>query len=311
MTAKLLPLLVLLTLSYVPCPSHGRCLGPLGTTPSIRDIVRGRCEIYQQFVNPDAFCDNRKSTKRNCSEVTETFIKSFSHRKQCNISLGSFDNFVRLTRHDVTSIKRLFWTGVYSIVHKYSRATSRMVTLEDTMTGYLIDGLRFCAQSDDPGMIFGSDCPGFSDTSSCPWNAEYSFWASASKNFACEARGEASLMINASRSPAFIANSFFATWEVPNLSSSLSKLNILMVTIPGEDKKETCGSDSILALKSLLTDKNITSSCTDEPTDVLSVLCLDHLEKEVCRRLLVITSSQSSNQLSSCIIFISILALLM
>ncbi|XP_041356216.1 ADP-ribosyl cyclase/cyclic ADP-ribose hydrolase-like [Gigantopelta aegis] len=175
--------------------------------------------------------------------------------------------------------------------------------------GYLINGLRFCAQSAPPGLIYGSNCPGFSNTSTCPWNAEYSFWASASKHFANEASGEATVMINASLSPAYPNSSFLAKWEVPHINpSKLSKLNIWMVTIPGQNTKETCLSDSILTLKSELTQRNIAWNCTDEPTEVLLFLCLDHESEEICKRLY--RSSASSNQMSFSFILISLLTLL-
>ena len=50
------------------------------------------------------------------------------------------------------------------------------------MSGYLVDRLTFCTQTSDPGVTFGSACPAFKPTPSCLWMAEYTFWATASRN---------------------------------------------------------------------------------------------------------------------------------
>ncbi|XP_046553303.1 ADP-ribosyl cyclase/cyclic ADP-ribose hydrolase-like [Haliotis rubra] len=211
------------------------------------------------------------------------FISAFAFQPACNVSYSRYDDFFKAANIDVPPGQSMFWSGVYGVVHVYSNRGQRATVLEDTLIGYMVDGLQFCAQTNQPGITYDEDCPGFEQTDNCTYNAEYSFWAMASKNYASHARGEAYVMLNASRDQPFQDSSFFATWEVPNMNARiLSKVNILLVHVPGQKIRSTCNSVNISGLIKRLRDKNIASSCQDSPRGPQTMLCVDHPAEKEC-----------------------------
>ncbi|KAL8597471.1 hypothetical protein ACOMHN_047698 [Nucella lapillus] len=271
------------------CPSPG-------ATEGLREVVEGRCFEYKTN-RPSAVCN--QSQPINCKEATTNFLAAFAGQPPCDITLSRYDAYLASTRHAIPVDKSLFWSGVYQFVHRYSQGGSRMTTLEDTLTGHMVDGLRFCSSPQEPGGIGGpqtQNCPTFSDTANCTLNAEFSFWAAASKNFATRARGVITIMLNASREEAFRSNSsFLAEWEMPNLvSGEVTHTNIWIVQFPGTTIRSTCASASIKKLESVLSAKNISSTCTENPRDVFWLLCWDRPDHPQCHTLLTSGTSTTS-----------------
>ncbi|XP_071085560.1 ADP-ribosyl cyclase/cyclic ADP-ribose hydrolase-like [Haliotis cracherodii] len=282
MLSQLNTLAVILTLVIHQVLVEGQCV-PKGTTPDIRELVLGRCVDYQTNINPGPFCVNGVSNHRNCTALADKFTSAFAFQPGCNVSYSRYDDFLKAAEIDVPPGQSMFWSGVYGVVQMYSNRGQRATVLEDTLIGYMVDGLQFCAQTDPPGITYGADCPGFDQTANCTNNAEFSFWAMASKHYASHASGEAHVMLNASRDQPFRDSSFFATWEVPNMNASqLSKVNILMVHIPGQRIRSTCNSNNISGLKKRLRDRNIASSCQDSPRGPQTMLCVDYPGEREC-----------------------------
>jgi hypothetical protein len=66
---------------------------------------------------------------------------------------------------------------VKDLAHEYADEGVRFVTLEDSLIGYVVDGLVWCGQGNPPGMNY-SRCPSWND---CPSEASEAFWGMASK----------------------------------------------------------------------------------------------------------------------------------
>ncbi|XP_076435722.1 ADP-ribosyl cyclase/cyclic ADP-ribose hydrolase-like [Babylonia areolata] len=257
-----------------------------GATEGLKYVVQGRCIDYKR-VNPEAVCNEQRDV--NCTQVTEVFLTAFAGQPPCNVTVNRYDAYLAATRHEIPVDKSLFWHGVYGFVHKYSQKGARKVTLEDTLTGNMIDGLTFCS---DPGVEGGVGvpetefCPSFEQTHNCTWNAEASFWSAASRNFASRARGVIAIMLNASAAEAYSNESYLGRWEVPNLASNVvTRADIWLVHVPGDVIRETCASSSIKQLESSLSAKGIPSTCTENPRDVLWFLCWDHKDHPECQAL--------------------------
>ncbi|PVD18559.1 hypothetical protein C0Q70_21109 [Pomacea canaliculata] len=287
------------------CPSSG-------PTPDLLSLVTGRCLQFSTFLNPAAMCDVT-TRRQNCSEMADLFISAFAFQDVCNISISRYDEFLEATNHWIPADKSVFWEGVYDFVHLYTEMGKRAITLEDTLTGYMIDRLRFCADPGQPSGIGGPSthpCPSFEETDGCPWNAEFAFWTAASQNFASKARGTVSIMLNASADVAFPPNSFFAQWELPHLKAGeVSEANILLVHTPGHAVKETCQGPSITDLKRRLATKNISATCRENPRDVLWLLCWEDPSHTECREII----SDDTNAASvgkSCLSVLSTLVML-
>lgn len=56
-------------------------------------------------------------------------------------------------------LQSLFWSKTNSLVHRYTKANHDFITLEDTLLGYVADGMSWCGSSSDPGnknfLIYG------------------------------------------------------------------------------------------------------------------------------------------------------------
>ncbi|XP_046334642.2 ADP-ribosyl cyclase/cyclic ADP-ribose hydrolase-like [Haliotis rufescens] len=273
---------IILMCTLLPHLARGQCVPP-GSTPGLRELVLGRCTEYQATVNPAQFCD-KDHQRKNCTEITDKFVAAFSYQPACNVSFGRYDNFIKSAHGDVSRGKAMFWSDVYGVVQQYTYRGRRAIAIEDTLIGYIGDGLRFCAQESSPGITYNQECPGFDQTEGCPYNAEFSFWAQASSNFASSASGEVNLMLNASLAEAFYNTSFFGVWELPNLNSSkVTKVTVLLVHIPGQTVRSKCSTENIASLQRRLRERNIVSDCVDGPRGPQAMLCVDYPDEEECK----------------------------
>lgn len=71
----------------------------------------------------------------------------------------------------------MFWSSTYVIAHEYANIGKRYVTLEDTLLGYVVNGMTWCGQKEDPGINFDA-CPTWD---ACGPEASKSFWSLGSK----------------------------------------------------------------------------------------------------------------------------------
>ncbi|ESO96105.1 hypothetical protein LOTGIDRAFT_150043 [Lottia gigantea] len=250
-----------------------------GTTSQIKELVKGKCLLYQTIIQPDVFCNSR----RNCDEVADKFVEAFLYQPTCNVSVSRFNDYLNLTRHPVQTNKSIFWEDVYQAVALYANQGKRLVSIADTLYGYIADGLHFCAKLEDPGMIINETCAGFDATGDCEKNAEYSFWVGASEQFSSDVNGKVYIMLNASIENTFKEKSYFANNELPNLNGDrVSKAEIFLVKYAGHETRSTCNDDSIKLLKSTLKKNGIEASCIDNPRDVQIVLCSMYPEHPDC-----------------------------
>ncbi|XP_050406087.1 ADP-ribosyl cyclase/cyclic ADP-ribose hydrolase [Patella vulgata] len=269
----------------------------VGTTPHIRSLLINRCLEYQMTVQPSIFCNQR----RNCTLIADQFLESFRFQETCNVSSLRFGQYLELTHHDTPPNMVLFWEDVYPAVKMYSNNGRRLMPISDTFYGYLPDDVFFCATTETPGIIFNETCPNFSDTKTCPQNAEYSFWVAASQQYASSAVGKVHIMFNSSMETPFVNDSFFATWELPNINSTtVTSAEILLVHYPGQSVRSKCSGQSITELKNKLQERGITTVCHDSPRRVQLVFCGDYPDNKECLSLI---SSSSPNITPSLIFF--------
>ncbi|XP_071164004.1 ADP-ribosyl cyclase/cyclic ADP-ribose hydrolase-like isoform X2 [Mytilus edulis] len=188
----------------------------------------GKCLAYKSDYGTISFC------KRNidCHDLWLKFIRGVEFQSKCNFNQSSYDDFLRASEHAVPGNKFMFWSGVYSLVMRYSNKGRRYFTIADTLTGYLLDNMVWCGNATESDGIEKDleTCPGFHTSSQCSQTAATVFWSAASQNFARHAEGNIHVMINASRTPAFRPDSYFTTKELPNINATkVKKATILMV----------------------------------------------------------------------------------
>lgn len=267
-------LLTLLLLALGPKRSQAKS----GTTPNIREIFIGRCWGYQHVVNPSVFQSNPK----NCSLLWQHFKEAFANRNPCDVPMGRYDKFATYADHEVPNDKILFWSGVFPFVYRYTSLGKRYVAIGDTLSGYIVANLHWCGQEGEPGISY-DQCPEWNE---CNDTAEGTFWKTVSVHFASNARGQAYLMLNASKEEAFRKDSTFGSHELPHLNSSRVKSLHVFLVRPVSHKgsfSETCDKGSVVSLRRLVEARGITFNCTENPYDVLHVLCAGEHTSTRCR----------------------------
>lgn len=244
-----------------------------GSTPKIKEIVLGRCYEYQlKTIGPKA------DKWQNCNEIWDAFHKAFAHKKPCEPKSSDYKPFFEATGMQELS-KSLFWSGTYKVAHVYSDSGDRYTTLEDTLAGYLVNGLTWCGKKTDPPSSDGIDYDSCPDRSVCDYTTP--FWGLASETFARHARGIARVLLNGSRVDSngkptpYRRDSFFAKYELPNLQ--VDKVSELMIIVAHTRSIPTgCDTDSIGMLKKDAKKRNIKKvTCYDDPNDVRHILCTD------------------------------------
>ncbi|KAK3596891.1 hypothetical protein CHS0354_031669 [Potamilus streckersoni] len=251
-------------------------------TAELRSRVIGRCLEFQANMMFNVSCEEKT---RNCTDVWEKFSSGFAFKDPCNVKNDTFREYIMATNHYVPKDKAMFWGGVYNLAHRYSNRGQSKVTLEDTMPGYVADGLSFCGDNSTSDGIARENitCPSTFLSANCSSTVSSVFWTSASINFAKSVTGEIFVMLNASRNPIYRNNSYFRMYEVPNLTKgTVTKATVYIVGESPISKGNLCGSESILELKANLAEKDIAFECQENPRDVMNILCGDNPRADVC-----------------------------
>lgn len=293
-----------------PCVPSSRCNEPRAyrDTEEWKHLFIGKCLLYRNDYGPRVLCDSNI----NCNDLWPMVKTAVESQPKCNFSMDNYEEFLIASAHYVPENKFLFWSGVYSLVMRYSDKGRKFYTISDTLTGYLFDNVVWCGNTTEADGIekYPGTCPGFEIGPECPSSAQSVFWATASQHYARHAYGEVHVMINASRTPAFRNSSYFTQYELPNLNATkVPKATILMVHYITDPVLETCSSESIEKLKSSLNETGITPYCIDNPRDVQLLLCVDIPTHPQCEQLISSSHRERySLYLFSIIVFIFSLA---
>ncbi|XP_028657627.1 ADP-ribosyl cyclase/cyclic ADP-ribose hydrolase 1 [Erpetoichthys calabaricus] len=229
-----------------------------GTSKNLADIIVRRCRVYVQ--------EHESLGSRDCEEIKNRFLNSVIGKDPCNITMNDYDFFMEAARQNISCNKFLFWSKTKEIAHFVSSVymninvinpSKCVMTLEDSLVGYMMDGLKWCSRVGMKEMDYSS-CPGWND---CELNSVKSFWKRASLYFASIACGNVSVMLNGSISDPFSDSSLFANTESRKLNSkNIDEVNILLVDSPPD--RNMCESSSIRELRSVLSGSNIRYKCT-------------------------------------------------
>jgi len=267
---SLASLFLLLSITKNPSVQNG------GSTPKIKEIVIGRCYDYQlKKIGPNS------TTWKNCTKIWDTFHRAFAYKNPCTLTFDDYKPYFDEVGMPKIYDKSLFWSGTKTVAHSYSEFGLRATTLEDTMAGWIVNGLNFCGNVNLPRNTTDGI-----DYDFCPNNCDYKtpFWGQASSIFAKHARGIARVMLNGSRvspggkhMPAYNRDSYFGRYELPGLKvEKITKLIILVVHTIDKTEYEWCGTDSIQLLQDDARRRGIRVKCHDNPDDVRHILCADH-----------------------------------
>ncbi|XP_078620451.1 ADP-ribosyl cyclase/cyclic ADP-ribose hydrolase-like [Branchiostoma floridae x Branchiostoma japonicum] len=245
-----------------------------GTTPHLQEIFLGRCWGFQQLweVSPEV----------DCTDLWEKFFGAFSYREPCDQTASSYDPFFQAATLETPVNRTLFWSGTNALAHLYSDEGRRYSTLEDTLPGHVLNGLRWCGSARAPGY----------NCTVCPQCQNRPFWPEASKFFAQRARGDVFLVLNGTRrdasgnpEDAFKATSIFARSELPSLNkAAVSTIHVWVLHDLGVDPpySESCGKGSLRRLDQILSHDGFRMICQDDPSFLRHQQCVDAPNSPVC-----------------------------
>uniref|UniRef100_A0A3Q1FB70 ADP-ribosyl cyclase/cyclic ADP-ribose hydrolase n=1 Tax=Acanthochromis polyacanthus TaxID=80966 RepID=A0A3Q1FB70_9TELE len=177
--------------------------------------------------------------RNNCQKIWETFQQAYVNRDPCKVPMEAYDPLVTAAPFKPTCNRVMFWSKTKVVVHEFTEKTDCFVTLEDTLLGYVLDGLTWCGK-EGSSETFTTDCPVWTD---CENNTVSSFWKRVSA--AVRARCGTMISCNCFKLYFFIlAVSIFGSIEVKGLNAT--RVNSLTVVLVTEEENVTNCTDASL-----------------------------------------------------------------
>ncbi|KAL7835230.1 hypothetical protein SRHO_G00275770 [Serrasalmus rhombeus] len=218
----------------------------------LRSTVIGRCESFLKK-HTDV------SRVNDCERIWGAFEEAYVGKDPCEVPAEAYDPLISSVTQHVICGTMLFWSKTKAMAHAFTDNRECLVTLEDTLLGFVFDELTWCSKNGSK-ETFTTDCPGWSE---CQNNPVRSFWIRASANFAATSCGNVSAMLNGSLESPFSSTSVFGSVEVKSFDpNKVDDLTILLVT--KETDTTTCASSSFQSLRSAL-DPKIAYNCREVP----------------------------------------------
>nr|KAF6430907.1 CD38 molecule [Rousettus aegyptiacus] len=124
-----------------------------GTTPHFHKKLLKRCYDYTQVLKPEL------RSAKDCQKIVEAFMDAVLSKDPCRSTEEDYEPLMKLTDQTVPCDKTLFWSGTGELVHQYIKSQPEMFTLENTLLGYMADGLKWCGDAGSSGEGLGCSGP--------------------------------------------------------------------------------------------------------------------------------------------------------
>ncbi|XP_036373705.1 ADP-ribosyl cyclase/cyclic ADP-ribose hydrolase 1-like [Megalops cyprinoides] len=256
-------LLIIIGVSVAVALSRRNCAD--SNDSDLRTVIITKCKTYLA-------AHEEESSDNNCEEIWMAFAGAFVGRDSCDVPVEAYDPLVRAVSEKPACNRMLFWSKTKDIVHQFTESKKCLVTLEDTLLGFVMNDLTWCSKNNS-SETFTTGCPGWIE---CEKNPVRSFWNRASAAFAESACGDVTAMLNGSIATPFNVNSIFASVEVKKFDPSrMRALNVVLVT-RGNDTV-TCDNSSLQRLREAI-DPKLRYSCREVPRSKI-LDCISDPEK--------------------------------
>ncbi|XP_074132381.1 ADP-ribosyl cyclase/cyclic ADP-ribose hydrolase 1 [Sminthopsis crassicaudata] len=243
-----------------------------GSTAHLKEILLGRCFAYAGLLRPEL--------RKDCLKIWNAFQNAFISKNPCNITEQDYQPLMALAAHPIPCNKTLLWSKTNELAHRYTKVRGDLLTLEDTLLGYMADGLMWCGSPSSPEMNYQS-CPHWLE---CANNPNSVYWKMASRIFAEAACGVVHVMLNGSISQPFGNSSIFGSVEVHRLNPKrVHLMKVWVIHNLGVQSSDSCSKSSIKELKSILEGRNIGFSCEGDHRAVQLIQCVGNPEEPACR----------------------------
>ncbi|KAM9494023.1 ADP-ribosyl cyclase/cyclic ADP-ribose hydrolase 1-like [Clarias gariepinus] len=221
-------------------------------TSSFKSEVINRCKTFIRE-------HGGMSREIDCEKIWGTFEQAYVGRDPCDVPPEAYGPLFNSVKDAAACNTMLFWSKTNAVVHAFTENRDCLVTLEDTLLGFMFNRLTWCSKNGSK-ETFTTGCPGWSGCKNSPIQ---SFWLKASANFATTACGNVSAMLNGSLDTPFNSSSIFGSVEVKNLDpNKVEGLTILLVT--KNTDTTTCDNPSFKKLKNIL-NAMIAYNCREVP----------------------------------------------
>ncbi|XP_039983113.1 ADP-ribosyl cyclase/cyclic ADP-ribose hydrolase 1-like isoform X2 [Xiphias gladius] len=164
----------------------------------------------------------------DCEKIWEEFTQAYVGQDPCKVPMEAYDPLVAAAPLKSSCNRIMLWSKTKEMVHDFTKKKDCFITLEDTVLGFVLDGLTWCGK-EGSSETFTTSCPGWTE---CENNPVRSFWKRASAAFADVACGDVTAMLNGS------------------------------ITTPFDPKGANCRNTSLKDLQKVL-DVGITYNCTE------------------------------------------------
>lgn len=250
-----------------------------GTTPHLKEIFIGRC--WDFVANRGKYLQN--PSKVDCQELWRAFFRSFAFRGPCEATSDDYAHFFDMYEEKPLTDRVLFWSGTRELTHTYSRLYDKFTTLEDTLAGFLMNGLIWCGSKKGSGMDFNS----------CPYECskQKPFWGQAAEKLAKRARGVVHVMLNGTRQhfldkqifPSFMDDSYLAENQLSSLPvRDVTEFRILVGHTLHHKSLERCDNLTVLELQNRAKARGLKTTCFDNPYFIRHLLCLENPADPLC-----------------------------
>jgi len=237
------------------------------TTPHINEVFIGKC--YEK--NPTGVV---------CSDLWQEFSAAAVIGNNV-VNDTDYAPFFKVSDFSTPKDNILFWSGNQAFAIALANDGTRFTTVEETSTGYILNGLSWCGV---PGAV----PPRFDYTNPClyPSNSTYygtqGVWAQSSKRFAQGAQGNITILLQPAQLQykegpymAYRNTSVFSQVELPNINASrVTSATVLLITNLTLAPEEHCGSGSLITLQKELKERlGFEANCIDDPKEIYLILC--------------------------------------
>jgi len=239
------------------------------TTPHIQSIFTGKC--YEK--NPE---------NTNCTELWATFALG-AEMDMTRVTNADFDPFFTIANFSSSPNNALFWSGNKGFANRLSQDGTRFTTLEETSTGFVLNGLSWCGNPYENGTS-----PSFDYINSCNYSQSPGYfgsqgvWNRCSQGFAAGVSGAITILLQPQylyydHGPilAYRNTSIFAVIELPSMHpQQITQVTILLLANKTLASEEVCGSGSLKELQAAIVNQlKIEPSCVDDPEKIIGILC--------------------------------------
>jgi len=227
-------------------------------------------------------CFQKNGDSTNCSYLWQTFSMG-AEQDMWRATIDDFKPFFAVASFGSDRDNALFWSGNKNFATTLSDDGTRFTTLEDTSTGYILNGLSWCGKRYEDGIP-----PAFDYQNSCDYAQNSSYfgsqgvWNQCSRSFASTVSGKVNVLLQpqplyytSGPSLAYRSTSIFKLIELPSMDANLvTEIRILLLINKTSAPKELCGQGSLKDLRNDIVAKfHFEPLCVDDPEEIIRILC--------------------------------------